>query len=137
MAPADMKNAVVKVKSRGEKTKIWLTERGTSFGYHNLVVDFRSIPIMQSLGCPVVFDATHSVQLPGGLGNKSGGDRAFIEPLACAAIAAGTDGLFLEVHDNPDTALCDGANSLELAKVEELLKKLIALFHAKKDNSFN
>lgn len=126
MAPADMKNVVEKVRSTGNNN-IWLTERGTSFGYNNLVVDFRSIPIMQGLGCPVVFDATHSVQLPGGLGSTSGGDRKFIPPLAKAAVAAGTDGLFMEVHDNPAKALCDGNNSLSLSELEGLLTSLLSL----------
>ncbi|MBF0273733.1 MAG: 3-deoxy-8-phosphooctulonate synthase [Nitrospinae bacterium] len=127
MAPADMKNAVNKVKSSGCH-EVWLTERGTTFGYNNLVVDYRSIPIMKGLQCPVIFDATHSVQLPGGLGNKSGGDRQYIEPLAKAAVAAGAHGLFMEVHDNPEKALCDGSNSLNLSELEELLKKLLSLY---------
>jgi len=126
MAPADMKNVVDKIRSTGNND-IWLTERGTTFGYNNLVVDYRSIPLMQGLGCPVVFDATHSVQLPGGLGNASGGDRQYISPLSKAAVAAGTDGLFMEVHDNPEKALCDGNNSLSLSELEGLLSSLLAL----------
>ena len=104
------------------------TERGASFGYNNLVVDMRSFPIMRSFGAPVIFDATHSVQLPGGAGTSSGGNREFVEPLARAAVAAGVDGLFMEVHDNPEEALCDGPNSLYLDKLEELLKDVLAIY---------
>ena len=123
MAPTDMQNVVDKVASTGNH-RIILTERGTSFGYNNLVVDFRSLPIMQETGCPVVFDATHAVQLPGGLGNCSGGERAMVPILAAAAIAAGADGIFLEVHPEPDKALCDGPNSLPLDELEGLLQRL-------------
>ncbi|MBI5521855.1 MAG: 3-deoxy-8-phosphooctulonate synthase [Desulfarculus sp.] len=127
VAPADMGQAVAKVRATGNQ-QIWLTERGSCFGYNNLVVDMRGIAIMQGLGCPVVFDATHSVQLPGGLGQVSGGDRRFIAPLARAAVAAGADAVFLEVHPDPDKALCDGPNSLPLGQLEGLLKMLQALY---------
>ena len=110
--------------------KIILVERGASFGYNNLVVDMRSLPIMRSLGCPVVFDATHSVQLPGGAGGTSAGQREFIEPLTKAATAAGIDGLFMEIHPDPDKALCDGPNSIPLNEVEGLLQKIIRIRNA-------
>ena len=126
MAPGDMRQAVDKVASTGNR-KILLTERGTTFGYNNLVVDFRSLPLMAACGCPVVFDATHSVQLPAAQGSSSGGDRSMIPVLAAAAVAAGADALFMEVHPEPDKALCDGANSLPLAELETLLKRLMAL----------
>jgi len=126
VSPADMKNAVEKVASTGN-TKIILTERGSSFGYQNLVVDFRGIPQMKKFGYPVVFDATHSVQLPGGQGHASGGQPEFIEPLARAAVAAGVDGLFLETHDDPAKALSDGANALPLAQLPALLARMKAL----------
>jgi 2-dehydro-3-deoxyphosphooctonate aldolase (KDO 8-P synthase) len=122
-APQDMANVVEKIASTGN-TKIILTERGSSFGYQNLVVDMRGIPMMKKLGYPVVFDATHSVQLPGGQGHASGGQPEFIEPLARAAVAAGADGVFLETHDNPAAALSDGANALPLAQLAVLLKRL-------------
>jgi 2-dehydro-3-deoxyphosphooctonate aldolase (KDO 8-P synthase) len=123
VSPADMKNAVEKVASTGN-TKIILTERGSSFGYQNLVVDFRGIPQMKKFGYPVVFDATHSVQLPGGQGHASGGQPEFIEPLARAAVAAGVDGLFLETHDNPAAALSDGTNALPLTQLPALLSRM-------------
>ena len=122
-APQDMANVVEKIMSTGN-TKIILTERGSSFGYQNLVVDMRGIPMMKKLGYPVVFDATHSVQLPGGQGHASGGQPEFIEPLARAAVAAGADGVFLETHDNPAAALSDGANTLPLAHLPGLLARL-------------
>lgn len=122
-APQDMSNVTEKIVSTGNK-RILLTERGSSFGYHNLVVDMRSIPILKKLGYPVVFDATHSVQLPGGQGHASGGQPEFIEPLARAAVAAGADGVFLETHDNPGEALSDGANALPLGQLAELLARL-------------
>ncbi len=124
MSPYDMKYAVEKVSSTGN-FQVMLTERGTTFGYNNLVVDMRSIPIMRSFGVPVVFDATHSVQLPGGAGGASGGQREFVEPLAKAAVAAGADGIFMEVHPNPECALCDGPNSVPLNTLEDLLKRLL------------
>ena len=121
LSPWESQNIVEKLRSAGG-TKILLTERGTTFGYQNLVVDFRSIPIMQSFGCPVIFDATHSVQRPGAEGSRSGGDREFIETLARAGIAAGADGLFVEVHDHPEAALSDGANALPLSRFKSLLE---------------
>ncbi len=127
LAPWDMKNAVDKVRQAGND-RIWLTERGNSFGYNNLVVDMRSIAVMGGFGVPVVFDATHSVQLPGGLGKASGGQREFVPVLARAAVAAGAAGLFMEVHPAPDQALCDGPNSLPLDTVEPLLREIQALW---------
>jgi len=129
VSPWDMKYAVEKVKGAGNN-RILLTERGASFGYNNLVVDMRSFPVMRSLDCPVVFDATHSVQLPGGAGGSSGGQREFIPPLARAAMATGIDGLFMEVHPNPDIAKCDGPNSWPLDRAEWLLKQLLAVRNA-------
>lgn len=127
VAPWDMKPALDKLFSTGNKN-ILLTERGASFGYNNLVVDFRSFPIMQSYGVPVVFDATHSVQLPGGQGGTSGGDRSFVPRLSRAAVAAGVNGVFIETHPDPDNALCDGPNSWPLAKLPHLLRDLSALW---------
>jgi 2-dehydro-3-deoxyphosphooctonate aldolase (KDO 8-P synthase) len=126
VAPQDMAKAAEKVASTGN-SQVLLTERGTAFGYHNLVVDMRSLKIMRDLGWPVVFDATHSVQLPSSGGNASGGQPEFIEPLARAAVAVGIDGLFLEVHDAPERALSDGANALRLDRLGELLRRLRAL----------
>jgi 2-dehydro-3-deoxyphosphooctonate aldolase (KDO 8-P synthase) len=123
LSPWEMSNAVEKVASTGNKN-IFLTERGTSFGYQNLVVDMRTFPIMRKLGYPVVFDVTHSVQLPGGEGKSSGGQPEFIEPLARAGVAVGVDGVFLEVHDNPAAALSDGTNALPLDKLRALLTRL-------------
>jgi 2-dehydro-3-deoxyphosphooctonate aldolase (KDO 8-P synthase) len=123
LSPRDMKNVVEKILSQGN-AQIILTERGTSFGYNNLVFDVRSIPIMKRLGFPVVIDASHSVQKPGGEGSYSGGEAEFIPPIAAAGIAAGADGVFLEIHDNPPEALSDGANSLILKTLEPLLLKL-------------
>ncbi len=124
LSPWDMKNVVHKLEESGTK-KIVLTERGASFGYNNLVVDMRSLPVMRGLGYPVVFDATHSVQLPGGGGTKSSGQREFIAPLARAAAAAGCDGFFMEVHLDPDAALSDGPNMVPLNKLKELLQQLL------------
>lgn len=121
LAPEQMAPLVKKVEDCGNH-QILLTDRGCSFGYNNLVVDFRAIPIMQSLGYPVVFDATHSVQLPGSQGTCSGGDRRFVAPLAKAAMAAGANVLFFEVHPDPDKAKCDGPNMVPLDKAEELFK---------------
>jgi 2-dehydro-3-deoxyphosphooctonate aldolase (KDO 8-P synthase) len=126
LSPWDMANVAEKVASTGN-TKIILTERGTSFGYQNLVVDMRSFPVMQRTGYPVVFDVTHSVQLPGGQGNASGGQPQFIEPLARAAVAAGVDGIFLETHDNPAAARSDGPNAMPLGELKALLLKLKGL----------
>ncbi|MDH3998299.1 MAG: 3-deoxy-8-phosphooctulonate synthase [Desulfuromonadales bacterium] len=125
-APWDVENAVGKVLTTGNK-RIMLTERGACFGYNNLVSDMRSLVIMRNLGYPVVFDATHSVQLPGGAGSASAGQREFVAPLSRAAIGAGIDALFWEVHDNPEQALCDGPNSLALDDVEGLLRQMLAL----------
>ena len=123
LAPWDMENVVGKLRGAGNE-RIWLTERGASFGYNNLVVDFRSFPIMGGFGVPVVFDATHSVQLPGGQGGSSGGQREFVPTLARAAVAAGASGVFMETHPDPDRALCDGPNSLPLDRIETLLSQL-------------
>ena len=127
LAPWDMKNAVDKARFKGND-KVWLTERGSTYGYNNLVVDMRSIAEMKRFDVPVVFDATHSVQLPGGLGGSSGGQREHVPTLAAAAVAAGADGLFVECHPDPDTAMCDGPNSLPLADVEKLLLHLKAIW---------
>lgn len=129
VSPWDMKNAVDKLRGAGG-TKTMLVERGACFGYNNLVVDMRSLPVMRSLGCPVIFDATHSVQLPGGAGGASSGQREFIEPLTKAAVAAGIDGLFMEIHPDPDKALCDGPNSIPLDEVEVLLRRLVRIREA-------
>jgi 2-dehydro-3-deoxyphosphooctonate aldolase (KDO 8-P synthase) len=123
LSPWDMTNVAEKIAAAGND-KIILTERGASFGYQNLVVDMRSFPILQKLGYPVVFDVTHSVQLPGGQGHASGGQPEFIEPLARAGVAAGVDGIFLETHDNPVAALSDGANALPLSQLASLLARL-------------
>jgi len=129
VSPWEIRHAIEKVASTGNEN-ILVTERGSSFGYNNLVVDMRAFPIMRSFGYPVVFDVTHSLQLPGGEGNQSGGQREFAEPLARAAVAAGCDGLFLEVHDNPDKALSDPATQLPLSELKPLLEKLVALNRA-------
>ncbi len=123
LAPWDMVHVVEKITSTGNE-QILLTERGTSFGYNNLVSDIKALPIMQRLGYPVIYDATHSVQLPGGAGKASGGNREFIPHLARAAVGAGVDGVFLEVHPNPDQALSDSANSLKLDALSPLLRQL-------------
>ena len=130
VAPHDIRLAADKVASTGNN-KIILTERGSSFGYNNLVVDMRGLVIMRKLGWPVVFDATHSVQLPGAAGTVSGGQSEFIEPLACAAVATGAvDGLFVEVHDNPERALSDGANALRLDRLAGFLSRVRAVYSA-------
>jgi len=126
VSPSEMANAAEKVASTGNE-KIILTERGASFGYQNLVVDMRSIPTMKKLGYPVVFDATHSVQLPAADGKSSGGQPEFIEPLARASVAAGVDGIFVEVHENPAKALSDGSNALALEQFEPLAKRLMEI----------
>jgi len=128
MAPRDMKNAVDKVRAAGNDA-VLLTERGVTFGYNNLVVDFRGLPEMRTF-CPVVFDATHSVQRPGGSGTASSGDREFVAPLARAAAAVGVDALFLEIHPDPARALSDGPNSLPLGAVEPLMRSLLAIREA-------
>lgn len=121
LSPWDAKNIIEKFTAAGNH-KISITERGSSFGYNNLVVDFRAFPIMRSFGYPVIFDVTHSLQLPGGQGTSSGGQREFAGPLARAAVAAGIDGLFMEVHPDPDRALCDGPNMIPLDDLERLLQ---------------
>lgn len=126
VAPTDMQNVVTKIAECGNKNTI-LTERGTTFGYNNLVVDMRSIPIMQSFGVPVVFDATHSVQLPGGGGTVSSGQRQYVPTLARAAVAAGCDGVFMECHPNPDVAKSDGPNQVPLSHVRALIEQLLAV----------
>jgi 2-dehydro-3-deoxyphosphooctonate aldolase (KDO 8-P synthase) len=126
VSPWDMVNAVNKIKASGN-SNLMLCERGFVLGYNNLVVDMRSLPVMRSLGCPVIFDATHSVQLPGGAGGSSSGQREFIPPMARAAVAAGIDGIFMEVHPQPEKALCDGANSMPLDRVESLLRTLVKI----------
>ncbi len=123
LSPWDMSNVAEKVAASGNHNII-LTERGASFGYNNLVVDMRTFPVLQKLGYPVVYDVTHSVQIPGGLGNASGGQPEFIETLARAGVAAGVDGLFLETHDNPAAALSDGPNALPLAQLPQLLSRI-------------
>ena len=122
----DMRYPTEKALESGAK-EVWLTERGNSFGYNNLVVDMRSFPIMRSFDYPVIFDATHSVQLPGGAGTKSSGNREFVPNLARAAVASGVDGLFFEVHDNPEEALSDGPNMLYLDQFEAVLRDLVAI----------
>jgi len=129
LAPWDMANVVEKLAEAGNR-QVLLTERGAIFGYNNLVVDFRSLKIMQELGCPVVFDATHSIQLPGGSGTSSGGQREFAPVLSRAAVAAGADALFMEVHPNPGQARCDGPNSLPLDGLYELVSELVSIRQA-------
>ena len=126
VSPSDMQHAVAKVRESGND-QVVLTERGASFGYNNLVVDFRSFPIMQSFGCPVVFDITHSLQLPGGKGHASGGQPEYIPTLARAGVAAGVNGIFMEIHDDPSNALSDGPNALDLALLPDLLDQLLAI----------
>ena len=126
LAPADVKNIIDKARSTGNEN-IMITERGISFGYNNLVVDMRSIPIMQGFGYPVVYDATHSVQLPGGQGSSTGGQSEFIEPLSRSAVAAGCDAVFMEVHEDPCKALCDGPNMLSLDGFFDLSVRLMEI----------
>ena len=123
LAPWDMKNVVSKIQNSGNKN-ILITERGVCFGYNTLISDFRAIPTLKEFGYPVIFDATHSVQQPGGKGNSSGGQREFVDPLSRAAVAVGVAAIFIETHDNPDRAPSDGANMLHINKLESLLKKL-------------
>ena len=130
LSARDMINVVEKLSTQTEK--ILLTERGTSFGYNNLVVDMRGLPIMRGFGCPVIFDGTHSVQLPGGAGSSSGGQREFVEYLVKAACAVGIDGLFLEVHDNPAEGLSDGANMIALDNLEKILASALRIHEATK-----
>lgn len=127
LAPWDVKNIIEKFTSTGNHN-IFITERGTSFGYNNLVVDFRGLPIMRSFGYPVIFDVTHSLQLPGGHGSSSGGQREFAEPLARGAVAVGVDGLFMEVHPEPDKALCDGPNMIRLNDLGSMLTTIKAIY---------
>jgi 2-dehydro-3-deoxyphosphooctonate aldolase (KDO 8-P synthase) len=139
MAPADMRQVVGKAEAAAERAgvstnAVMLTERGTSFGYNNLVVDMRSLAIMAETGRPVIFDATHSVQLPGGLGDRSGGERHHVPLLARAAVAAGVSGVFMETHPDPDKALSDGPNAWPLEKAETLMAQLVALHALKNAN---
>jgi len=129
LAPWDMRSVIEKVLHTGNR-RILITERGTAFGYNNLVVDMRSISLLSQWEFPVVMDATHSVQLPGGQGNCSGGERRFVAPLAQAAVAAGAHGVFLELHESPDQALCDGPNSLPLTELSPLLERLSKIYRA-------
>ena len=129
LSPGEMANVVTKLEESGTR-RILLTERGSSFGYNNLVVDMRALPIMRKFGYPVVFDATHSVQLPGGGGTKSSGQREFVAPLACAAAAAGCDGFFMEVHPDPDHAPSDGPNMVPLHDLKQLLERLMRICEA-------
>jgi 2-dehydro-3-deoxyphosphooctonate aldolase (KDO 8-P synthase) len=135
LSPWEMKNVVDKARDTGNR-QIMVCERGFSFGYNNLVVDMRGLAVMRDTGCPVVFDATHSVQLPGGQGMASGGERAHIPVLARAAVAAGVAGVFMETHPKPDEALCDGPNSWPLAMMQELLETLVELDSIVKKNGF-
>jgi len=132
MAPWDMANVVKKIEASGND-RILLTERGASFGYNNLVTDMRSLVIMAETGCPVIFDATHSVQLPGGAGASSGGQRQYVGALSRAAVATGVDGLFWEVHENPGKARCDGPNSLYLQNLRAMLEQMLAIDAAVKE----
>jgi 2-dehydro-3-deoxyphosphooctonate aldolase (KDO 8-P synthase) len=129
LAPSDMKNVVSKIEGAGCR-RLLLTERGTTFGYNNLVADMRSLPIMRSFGCPVIFDATHSVQAPGGAGDRSGGDARFAPVLARAAVAAGCDGVFIETHPDPASALSDGPNMIPLRDLRGVLESLCAIREA-------
>jgi 2-dehydro-3-deoxyphosphooctonate aldolase (KDO 8-P synthase) len=126
LSPAGIEHAINKVESAGSKN-IWICERGYTFGYNNLIVDYRNFKIMKNFGKPIVFDATHSVQMPGGQGNATGGDRTLAFPLAISAVAQGLAGIFIEVHDNPEKALSDGPNSIRLSQLEDILKYLIDL----------
>jgi 2-dehydro-3-deoxyphosphooctonate aldolase (KDO 8-P synthase) len=126
VSPENIEQSLKKITSTGNES-VWLCERGYMFGYNNMVVDYRNFPIMKSFGKPIVFDATHSVQRPSGQGSSSGGNREFVPALAAAAIAQGIDGIFMEVHDNPEKALCDGPNSVRLSQLEALLGYLIDL----------
>jgi 2-dehydro-3-deoxyphosphooctonate aldolase (KDO 8-P synthase) len=129
MAPWDMQNVLAKMREAGNE-RLLLTERGTTFGYNNLVVDMRAIPWMQEIGCPVIFDATHSVQKPGGAGDKSGGDRRMVPYLARGAVAAGCDGVFMETHPDPDRALSDGPNMVALGELPALVETLLRVREA-------
>lgn len=135
LAPWDMKHVAEKAKSTGNE-QIMLCDRGTSFGYNTLISDMRGLPVMRSMGCPVVFDATHSVQQPGGQGASSGGQREFVPVLARSAVAAGVSGVFMETHPEPEKALSDGANSWQLDKMEALLETLVAIDNTVKQQGF-
>jgi len=126
LAPWDMENVIKKIVDAGNK-QILLTERGSSFGYNSLVNDMRSLPIMKETGYPVIFDATHSVQIPGGMGHKSGGQREFIMPLSKAAVAIGVAGIFVETHQDPDNAPSDGANMLKIDDLDNYIQELIKI----------
>jgi 2-dehydro-3-deoxyphosphooctonate aldolase (KDO 8-P synthase) len=132
LSPAEMARVVEKARSTGNDALL-VTERGFAFGYHNLVSDMRALPVLAETGCPVVFDATHSVQQPGGLGTASGGERRFVAPLARAAVATGVDAIFMEVHEDPGRALSDGATSLALSEVPALLGALVAIDRARRE----
>ena len=136
LAPGDMKNVVDKAKSASQRDNILVCERGVSFGYNNLVSDMRSLMIMRDTGCPVVFDATHSVQLPGGQGASSGGQREYVPVLARAAVASGIAGLFMETHPHPEKALSDGPNAWPLGLMQELLETLVGIDRLVKKNAF-
>jgi 2-dehydro-3-deoxyphosphooctonate aldolase (KDO 8-P synthase) len=129
LSPQEMPFVIAKLK-QGGAAEIWQTERGTTFGYQNLVVDMRSFPLMKANGHPAIFDASHSVQLPGAAGGKSGGQREFIPPLALAALAAGADGLFLETHPEPEAAISDGPNMIPLAELPVLIARCLAVWRA-------
>ncbi len=135
LAPWDMKQVLNKINQAGitcDSNRIWLTERGTCFGYNTLVVDYRSLPELRKLKCPVIFDATHSVQQPGGKGSSSGGQREHVATLSRAAVAVGVDGLFMEVHPDPDKALSDGPNMVPLHRLRDLLEELMRIRNTKK-----
>lgn len=135
LSPPEMQHVVDKARAVNPDAPIMVCERGSSFGYNNLVVDMRSLAIMRETGCPVVFDATHSVQLPGGAGGKSGGQREFVPTLASAAVGVGVDGLFMETHPDPDNALSDGPNAMRLDEMEKLLRRLLRLDEVAKDRT--
>jgi 2-dehydro-3-deoxyphosphooctonate aldolase (KDO 8-P synthase) len=132
LSPVEMARVVEKARSTGNRNLL-VTERGFAFGYNNLVSDMRSLAVLAETGCPVVYDATHSVQQPGGQGTQSGGDRRFVAPLARAAVAAGCDAVFMEVHEDPSRALSDGATSLALADVPALWRQLVAIDQARRE----
>lgn len=136
LAPWDVKNILLKASSTGNEN-IMVTERGATFGYNNLVVDYRSIPVMRAMGYPVIFDATHSVQLPGGMGTSSGGQKHMVPHLSRAAVAVGVDGIFLEVHPEPEVAKCDGPNSVRLDVLYDLLTTLMKIDGIVKKSGFN
>ena len=133
LSPGDMRHVIAKVTAAGNP-RVLVTERGASFGYNNLIVDMRALPMLRALGYPVVFDATHSVQLPGGGGTQSSGQREFVEPLACAAAGAGVDGFFMEVHPNPNEALSDGPNMVPLHQLKSLLERVMRICDAAKQS---